>query len=270
MRSFELLRARSASPMIDTCAIVPFLACVYATIVSPLIVGPLALFDTSAPIQGAEPGTPNRIFWPVIAAVSVILTLRNRSRLATLNWPPHIICLLAYLALAGASGLWAFRPEISFTRYAQQVMVLTSLVLPSMLAVRTADLMRGMFLCCAFGAILNLFFVLGNSPIIVESLNGYPGYFLGKNYLGEFSIIPFLMALHEMRYPGLRRVFGIITVGIAALLLFLAKNSNWPCIYRSIARGTYVDDQKDSACLSCNHSIDDPALLCGVVQCIWI
>jgi hypothetical protein len=64
------------------------------------------------------------------------------------------ICLLAYVAFAETSAVWAFRPELSFIRFAQQVMILTSIVLPGMLAVRTADLMRGLFLCFAFAAIL--------------------------------------------------------------------------------------------------------------------
>ena len=92
-----------------------------------------------------------------MAAISVILAVQNRSRLTL---PPHIICLFAYLAFAGASVLWAFSPERSFIRYLQQVMIVTSIVLPAMLAARTADMMRGLFLCFAFALILNSYFVL--------------------------------------------------------------------------------------------------------------
>src|SRR5205085_10860936 len=100
-----------------------------------------------------------------MAAISVVLAVRNLSRLGSLTWPPHIICLLAYLAFAGASVLWAFRPELSFIRFVQQVMVVTSIVLPAMLATRTTDMMRGLFLCFAFAAFLNVFFVLSGSQI---------------------------------------------------------------------------------------------------------
>src|SRR5262245_28350726 len=187
MHSFELGRARSSTPMIDKCVIVPISACVYASIVSPLL---LFVSEPANTLQSVMETRPeNRIFWPAMAAISVVLAVRNRSRLGTLTWPPHIICLLAYLAFAGASVLWAFRPELSFIRFVQQVMIVTSIVLPAMLAVRTADLMRGLFLCFALAAILNVFFVLGNAPSIVKVLDGYPGYFLGKNYLGEFSAI---------------------------------------------------------------------------------
>jgi hypothetical protein len=54
--------------------------------------------------------------------------------------------------------------------------------------------------------------------------NGYRGYFFGKNYLGEFSLIAFLLSLHEMLYPGLRRMLGTVVVVIATSLLFLSNS----------------------------------------------
>ena len=103
-------------------------------------------------------------------------------------------------------------------------MVLASIVLPGMLAVRTADLMRGLFLCFALAAILNVFFVFDNPSSLVERLKGYPGYFTGKNLLGEFAAITFLLSLHEVFYPGLRRALGIIMI-ITSTLLLLWSNS---------------------------------------------
>ena len=231
---YKLDRSRFSTPMIDKFAIVPISACVYAEIVAPLL-----MFVTTAPSTGLSlasklesimaPRLENKIFWPALAAISVVLAVRNRSRLGT--WPPHIICLLAYLAFAGASVLWAFRPEISFNRFTLQVMIVTSIVLPAMLAVRTADMMRGMFLCFAFASILNVFFVLGQTPITYagdsgfETLSiGYPGYFSFKGILGECAAFAFLLSLHEMLYPGLRRALGIIVVVIATWLMFVSMS----------------------------------------------
>jgi O-antigen ligase len=100
------------------------------------------------------------------------------------------------------------------------MMVLSSIVLPVMLAARTADPMRGVFLCFAVGAILNVFFVFENPP----SADGYTGYFAGKNYLGEFSGLALLLALYETLHPGLRRVFGVIIVVIAIFLLLWSNS----------------------------------------------
>src|SRR5713226_273843 len=219
--SFELRQTGSSIPTIDKYAIVPVLACAYAA-----IIGPLMVFDvtptlvTLTHIRNAEAGLPNRIFWPAMAAVSVVIAMRNYSRLSRLTWPPHMICLLAYATFAGASVLWAFRPEASSVRFAQQMMLLSSIVLPGMLATRTTDLMRGMFLCFAVGAILNVYFVFDNPP----SVDGYSGYLLGKNALGEFSGIALLLALHETLHRGLRRMFGITIVVIATLLLLWSNS----------------------------------------------
>jgi hypothetical protein len=125
--------------------------------------------------------------------VSIILAARNRSRLATFTWPPHIICLLAFLALAGATTLWAFKPNFTFTRFVQEVMVVLSIMLPALLAPPTVDMMVGMFLCFAVAAILNMFLVFDGSQVVgiygsVKVNIGYPGYFTGKNTLGEFGL----------------------------------------------------------------------------------
>ena len=222
MQASKLSRVRSSPPVIDKFVIIPILACVYV-----IIVGPLIYFFSAPPrtVQSImEVRWENRIFWPSIAAITAVLVARNLARFSRLSWPPLIICLVAYLAFAGASVLWAFNPLLSFVRFAQQVMILTSLVLPAMLAARTTDMMRGLFFCFAFGAILNVFFVLNNPESIVRYFNGHPGYFQGKNSLGEFAAVTLLLSLHEILYPKLRRIFGIIVVMIAALLLFFANS----------------------------------------------
>lgn len=215
---FEIRQPASSAPTIDKYAILVILACAYAAVIGPLIV--FGSTGNATNIQNAEPGLPNRIFWPAMAAVSVALAAKDYSRLSRLTWPPHIICLLAYVAFAGASVLWAFRPETSFVRFAQQSMVLSSIIFPAMLVARTTDLMRGAFLCFAIGAILNVFFVFNNTP----SVDGYSGYFHGKNYLGEFSTIALLLALHETLHPGRRRVVGTIIVIVATFLLLWSNS----------------------------------------------
>jgi exopolysaccharide production protein ExoQ len=105
-------------------------------------------------------------------------------------------------------------------------LVVTSIVLPAMLAARTADTMRGLFLCFAFASILNLSFILGGVPLTMADgvAIGFPGYFTGKNLLGEFAAIALLLALHEILHPGLRRTLGFIGAVTATSLLFLANS----------------------------------------------
>ena len=125
--SFELGRVRCPTAMIDKWSFLPILAFVYASIVMPLIsffVSPPATMQST--LQSAVEGQlANRIFWPAMAASSVVLVMRNRSRIGKVILPPHITCLLAFLAFAGASTLWAFKPELSFIRFTQEAMLLT-------------------------------------------------------------------------------------------------------------------------------------------------
>jgi exopolysaccharide production protein ExoQ len=201
---------------------VPIAACAFALIVSPLSLH----FALNA---SADTDYLARLFWPSMAAVSIILVMQNHSRFKRLAWPPHILCLFACVAFAGASTLWAFKPESSFIRFLQQVMVVLSVIMPALLADRRTDMMRALFLCFAVASILNVFFVLSGDPIVVRygaaSVNiGYPGYFAGKNYLGECAGLALLLSLHEMLYPRRRRAFAIAVIGIAAILIFLSDS----------------------------------------------
>ena len=212
--SFELGRLRCRTLMIDKWSILPILAFVYATIVMPLT---FASPTANTPQSIIESHLENRIFWPAMAASSVVLVVRNHSRIGKLILPPHITCLLAFLAFAGASALWAFKPELSFIRFTQQVMILAPVILPTMLAARTADVMGGVFLCFGFGLILNV--LLGG-----HAGTGYGGYFLDKNAYGQFAAIAFLLALHQVLYRGLRRALGMIVVVIAGIVLYLTNS----------------------------------------------
>ena len=138
MQSGGLTRTRFSDRIVDKFSIVPISACVFALIVSPLL-NYFVPLDRQAVYSG-DARLDNRFFWPAMAGISILLVMQNRSRLGRLTWPPHIICLLAYLAFAGASVLWAFSPQSSFTRFVQQVMIVTSIVLPAMLAAPTADM----------------------------------------------------------------------------------------------------------------------------------
>jgi exopolysaccharide production protein ExoQ len=221
---------RSLPQKIDICAIVPVAACAIALIVIPLL-GHL-MPSTPQEVSNGVARPENRILWPVMAAFTVVLAFQNHSRFANIRWPPNIIFFLLYLSFAGASVLWAFKPEISFTRFAQQVMIVLSVILPAMLARRTSDMMRGLFLCFAFASFLNIFYVVsGAETIAYNAIDktttydlGSPGYFSFKNYLGECAAIAFLLSIHETLQRGRRRVFGIIGAMMSIYLIF-ASNS---------------------------------------------
>jgi exopolysaccharide production protein ExoQ len=220
-------RPKSSVSTFDICAMVPVLACAYSVVIQPLI---YFNFPPAPGLQGLlESRTENRIFWPALAAISIVLAVRYRSRVGRLALPPNIIWLLVYAGFAGASVSWAFKPELSLIRFVQEAMVLTAIILPAMLAARTADIMRGVFLCFACAVIVNALLIPGGRETTAmygstQVEIGYPGYFSFKGLLGECAAIAFLLSLHEMLYPGGRRALGIIIAVIAIVLLFLSSS----------------------------------------------
>jgi len=205
---------------------IPVLAIAYSAIIQPLI---YFNFPPAPGLQGLlESRIEDRLFWPVLATISVVLAAQRWSRIAR-PLPPNIIGLLAYLTFAGASVAWALKPELSFIRFVKEIMVLASIVLPAMLADRTSNILRGVFLCFALAAVVNVVLIPGGyqtmaqyGPVLVDI--GYQGYFSDKNILGEFAAIAFLLSIHELLYRGHRRALGIIIAVVTAVLLFLSSS----------------------------------------------
>jgi O-antigen ligase len=209
--------------MIDKWSLFPISAIVYITIVGPLLTHYEAVHD----MQAAEPEWHNRVVWPVLTASSITLAALNRSYTSKRALPPNIICLLAYVVFAGASVLWSVKPEFSFIRFTQQAMIVTSIILPAMLAVRTADVMRSLFLCFALVSILNVLFLPGSEEYdYMGVFHGYHGYVTDKNSLGQFAAIAFLFALREIICRGVRRVLGIIAAVTSIILLVLSSSKS--------------------------------------------
>ena len=223
----RLRQPKSSKPKADICAIMPNLACAFALTVFPILT---LISPPDQALQAAASRPEPRIFWPAMAVISIFLCIQYRSRFSKLGWPPHILFLCAYLALAGASSLWAFNPGVSFVRFIQQAMIVTSIVLPAMLAAQTADVVHGLFVGFSLSLILNLAFVFGGSVTIVQygSLGavdiGYQGYFAGKNYLGECAAVALLLAFYETLYAGWRRAVGIIVIVVAVVLIALSNS----------------------------------------------
>ncbi|MGJ5203827.1 O-antigen ligase family protein [Bradyrhizobium sp. HKCCYLR20261] len=114
-------------------------------------------------------------------------------------------------------------------RFVQEAMVLTAIILPALLSPPNANIMRGVFLCFAAGVILNILMIPGGYATYAQYGNalvdiGYQGYFSGKNLLGEFAAIAFLLSVHELLYPGPRRAVGIV-VAVAAVVLIVLSSS---------------------------------------------
>lgn len=201
----------------------PTLACLFALVVSPILI-----FSSYTNPHALDARPENRIFWPAMALITLGLMLKDPSRLGKLSWPPHIICLLAYLGFAGLSVVWAFSPPSSLVRFIQQVMVVTSIIIPARLA-QKADLMNGMFLVFALSLTLNSYYIMSGSVTMAQYGAtlvdiGFQGYFEGKNYLGECAAVALMLSLYEASIRGWRRAAGIV-FAVLSLILVVLSNS---------------------------------------------
>src|SRR5262245_52341704 len=122
------------SRLLDKFSIIPALACIYAVIAFPIMISDCNMNDMEC-LSSAGP--VSKVFWPLLLLAALVLIVPNRARL---RLPTNVLCLLACLAFAGASVTWAFRPELSLIRYAQQIMVVTAIVIPALMTDRRVDL----------------------------------------------------------------------------------------------------------------------------------
>jgi O-antigen ligase len=210
---------RNQAPTLLSVFAIPVLACVFTVIISPLVV--LTTHERQLELGAVDTAYHNKFFWPALAAVALILALPRLSHISMIIRPPHMMAFLAYFGFAGVTVLWAYAPEISLTRYIQQTLIVTSIVVPTLLSNRRTDVMHGLFLCFALALLLNMYNLVGDADAWLE---GYRGYFTTKNELGAFSAVALLLALHELSYPGRRRIFGTI-VGIAAVGVLVVSSS---------------------------------------------
>ena len=201
----------------------PILASAYAVVAAPLF----EFFSHSPALGGTmEARYDSRIFWPMLAATSVVSIFLTSPSRVRFTLPPHIFCLVLYLGLAGASTFWAFSPETSFTRFMQQIMIVTSIIVPALITIRSLDMMRGLFAWFAFACVLNVIFIFASPVVMVNGAyaQGLHGYMSGKNALGQCAAVALLLSLHEMLHRGWRRVGGVI-IGVTSLTLIVMCES---------------------------------------------
>ena len=169
-----------------------------------------------------------------------------------LTLPPHIICLLAYLAFAGASVLWAFRPELSFIRFAaaSDDCYIHCSACHAGGSNSGYDARPVSMLCirCDPECLFRTRRLPDDRHMVDGGDIGYPGYFLGKNYLGECAAVAFLLSAsrNALSRPSASIGYHRCRHRHFTSLLKRFQNSVWPCTFCSIRGWTYVDCRKDN------------------------
>jgi O-antigen ligase len=139
-----------------------------------------------------------------------------------------MLCLLAYLLLAGASIGWAYSQEYALQRFVKELLILAPLILPFSQFEPRTEIFSKIFECYTLSILLNMVFVLNQSPMLVGSNEAsgslaYPGYFAFKGYLGECASIAIMMAVFELLL-GRRRILSLMVIPISIWLLIASKS----------------------------------------------
>lgn len=192
-------------------AIMPVFAVFYVLLILPFMGG------------DGKDRLENILFWPMAAGLILTLLVLNWSRI-NFNFfrSLPIASLIAYLLFAAASVTWAYNPELSFNRMLLQVLVFVVVVVPYALPIRTKHTMQGIHICYTIALAVSAVYVLTTPPSPI----GHPGYFTHKQDLGLLGAIGILLSSHELLHRGSRRIVGLISMGLAAWLVFESQSKS--------------------------------------------
>jgi exopolysaccharide production protein ExoQ len=192
-------------------AFVPVFAVYYLLLILPFIPG-----------EG-KARWENILFWPLAAVLTLTLVFRNRAQIDSRffrSWP--IMSLIAYLAFASASVMWAYSPDFAFSRLVVQMLVVIVVVAPFALPISTKYTLQGVYLCFAFALVISAVYVLATPPSPI----GHPGYFTHKQELGLLAAVGIILSSHELLQRGWRRLGALVTLGLGFWLIFASESKS--------------------------------------------
>ncbi len=175
---------------------------------------------TNGPVAEAQPGLLNRLFFPGLAALAVILLIAERHRIGRFRL--FGACLLfaffGYLALTAA---WALAPTTTLARLSLHILLIIGLTPAVLLAERMEDILRPMFWVTVIVLVVNVasIAVVHTTPI------GFPGIYSHKNTLGANAAIAGLFAIYALTRADHRmRVAGVVCLPVIVGLLLISQS----------------------------------------------
>ena len=174
---------------------------------------------TPGPVQSAEPSLLNRLFFPAVAMLSLLMYGLERGRTAPINLLAAVP-LIAFAGYCGLSSLWAISPSTSISKFIVLTLVLLAIV-PSVAVIDAADrYLKPMFWVVAATLLINLAFVLLTPPTPI----GHAGIYSHKNSLGGAVAFCSLFLIYGIAQPGrLYRFAAFVLAPIALFILFRSQ-----------------------------------------------
>lgn len=165
----------------------------------------------------------NIMFWPLLAILTLTLVFQGRPQTDYRffgSWP--IVSLIAYLALAAASIVWAYNSELAFSRLLVQVLALIVIVMPQASRAPVPIAIPGVYPCYVVAIVVSIFFVITTPPSPI----GHPGYFTHKQELGLLAAIGIITSAYHILQGGWRRFVAAATICASFWLVFESESKS--------------------------------------------
>lgn len=203
-------------------ALLPAIDLVYFMLVWPLVYarGYVPADLSSGPMAEAQPAFLNRLFFPGVAILAVVLLIAERHRIGRfrLFGACLLICFFGYLALTAA---WALAPATTLTRLSLYVLLVIGLIPAVLLADSLDEILRPMFWVTAVAMVVNVVSV----ALVPTTSIGFPGIYTHKNTLGANAVIAGFFAVYALTRADHRlRVAGFLCLPAVLGLLLISQS----------------------------------------------
>lgn len=219
---------RSTEPnyRIRVAQMLPALQLCYFVLLWPLIYArniPTADLTTGPAVE-LQPFLLNRLFFPAIAAIAILIFIAERHKLSRFH-PVGLALFAGLFAYLGLAVSWALVPSTSLSKVILLALQIASIVPAALMAHRVEDVVRPMFWVMAATLVTNMLAV----GVIAPTPIGFAGIYSHKNTLGAIAALGGLFALYGITRQGEGRVramgFFMLAAALALLLLSRSKTS---------------------------------------------
>ncbi len=203
-------------------ALLPAMLMAYLVLIWPLIYarGIVPADLATGPLPPEHSFVLNRLFFPALAGVSVLLLIAERHRLLRFHLAGFFLVtgFFGYLCM---TALWALAPSVTISKAMLFAMQGIALLVAVLLTRRVEDMIKPMFWVLAVTLVINFLAI----PIIPSTPIGYAGIFSHKNMLGSVAVMGGFFALYGLTRSDLlvRRV-SMALMPVVLILLYLSDS----------------------------------------------
>ena len=203
--------------------LLPAVALAYFMLIWPLIYARQyvpADLATGAVVATAPAPILNRLVFPVLAALAMVLMVAERRRLGRFDLFGGLL-VAGFLGYLGLTAAWSLVPGTTLSRLSLHLLLLISLTPAVLLAERLDDILKPMVWVAVAVLVVNVLSI----AVIPSSRIGFPGIYSHKNTLGANAVIAGLFALYAVSRADHRmRLAGLVALPFTALLLHLSQS----------------------------------------------